>query len=300
MTRYTGDDGGDAIADRLVAPVADGIYRDVSEVSYHGDKASLSSSGARKLVGTSPMEFRYELDNPPKPKRVFDLGSCVHRMILGAGAELVLIDAEDYKTKAAQKQRDEAWGAGKTPVLQRELDEAQRMAGQLFSDPLASALLTGGEPEISGWWTDPETGARLRFRPDYASLDVPGRRPLVVDYKTAANAHPLKFAKSAADFGYYCQGDWYLEGVAATTGITDAVFVLIAQSKTPPYPVSVHQFKQEDLYRGKFRNRKAIRLWAQCLATEQWPGYEGINVINLPAWERKSIDSEIEQDGDEL
>lgn len=286
------------LADSLVAPIADGIYRDVTEARYHGDKGSLSSSGARKLIATSPLEFRYELDNPPKPKRVFDIGSCVHRMVLGAGADLVEIDAADYKTKAAQQERDAAWEAGKTPVLQRELAEAQEMAGQVFKHPLASALLAGGEAEMSGWWHDPETGVRLRFRPDFSSLDLPGRRPLVVDYKTSANAHPMKFAKSAADFGYYCQGDWYLAGVAATTGITDAAFVLIAQSKTPPYPVSVHQFNQEDLARGKFRNRKAIRIWARCLATGEWPGYEGLNTLSLPPWERRSIDEEITMEGE--
>lgn len=282
----------------LSAPQTDGIWPDIPEVVYHRDNGSLSSSGARAILATSPMEFRYEQDHPPKPKRVFDLGSCTHSLILGKGAELVLIDANNYQTKKAQQARDEAWDAGKTPVLQRELDECKAMAAEVFKHPLAAALLTAGEAELSGWWTDPETGARLRFRPDFSSLDVIGRRPIVVDVKTTANAHPIKFAKSAADFGYYCQGDWYLEGVGAVTGIWDAAFVLIAVSKTPPYPVSVHQFTPEDLYRGKFRNRKAIRLWSQCMASGEWPGYEGLNMLELPAWERKSIDEEITMEGE--
>jgi hypothetical protein len=219
-------------------------------------------------------------------------------MVLGAGAELAVIDADSYNTKAARDQRDAAWDAGLSPILAKELASAQEMAGQLWQHPLAAALLACGEAELSGWWTDPETGVRLRFRPDFASLDVPGRRPVLVDYKTAASAHPGKFAKSAADFGYWCQGDWYLAGLAATTGIADAVFVIIAQGKTPPYPVSVHQYEAEDLARGRYRNRKAIRLYSQCLATDVWPGYEGLNVLSLPGWERRNIDEEITMEGE--
>jgi hypothetical protein len=101
-----------------------------------------------------------------------------------------------------------------------------------------------------------------------------------------------------AVFGYHCQGDWYLTGFAATAGITDAVFVLISQGKKPPYPVSVHQVDSEDLARGRFLNRKAIRVYAQCLDSGRWPGHEELNVLSLPGWERHNIDEQIAMEGE--
>jgi PDDEXK-like domain of unknown function (DUF3799) len=279
------------------APERDGIYSRIPEDMYHGDRDSLSSSGARLLLNTTALEFYYQLQQPPPPRKVFDYGSACHKMVLGEGQQICVVDADNWTTKAAREQRDKAWEQGRAVVLKREMDTAQRMAGELYKHPVAAALLADGQAELSGWWTDPETGVRLRFRPDFIPADVPGRRPLVVDYKTSASANPRKFAKSAADFGYHCQGDWYLEGLAATTGIVDATFVLVVQGKTPPYPVAVFYLDTDDLVRGKSQNRKAIRMYAQCLQTGQWPGYQGITMLSLPTWARRDIDETIEMEG---
>lgn len=283
----------------MTVPERDGIYAGIPEDVYHSDRDSLSSSGARMLLSTTPLQFYFGLQQPPPPRKVFDYGSACHKMVLGEGQQLQVVKADDWKTKAAREERDRAWAQGKAVVLQKEMDTAQRMAGALYQHPVAAALLDQeGSPELSGWWTDPETGVRLRFRPDYVPADVPGRRPLVVDYKTSADAHPSLFAKSAARFGYHCQGDWYLEGLAATTGITDAVFVLVVQEKTPPYPVAVYTFDGDDIERGRAHNRRAIRLYAECRRAGRWPGYEGINVLRLPAWARRDMDQENTMEGE--
>lgn len=277
----------------MTVPQLDGLYPGISESDYHGDKDSLSSSGARELLSSSPEEFWDLINQPPKPKPEYDFGHAAHKMVLGEGGQLVWVDAPDWRTKAAQKQRDEAHAAGAAPLLVKQREQAEAMARKVRQHRLAGPLLDGCRAELSGWWTDPETGARLRFRPDAIPVELPGRRPMVVDYKTTTSANPEKFEKSAGDFGYHMQGAWYLEGLQAVTGITDAVFVLIAQSKKPPsYAVSVNHFALEDLVRGHMQNHRAIRRYAQCRQTGVWPGYEGLNELRLSTYARRQIDLE--------
>ena len=277
-------------------PVREGIFSGIPDVVYHADRDSLSSSGARLLLSTSPIEFWTAQQEPPNPKPEYDVGHLCHKMVLGEGGKIVRIPFNDWRKQEAKDRRERAWAEGRIPALPKHIDEAQRMAGKVHEHRLARRLLMQGDAELSGWWVDEETGVRLRYRPDFIPLDV--GRPMLVEYKTAANANPRKFAKSAADFGYHQQGAWYLDGLAATTGITDAVFVVIVQQKTPPYPVSVCTFEPEDLARGHIQNRRAIRLFAQCRERGEWPGYEGLTVLALPGWVRQMIDDENTLEGE--
>ena len=90
-------------------PERDGIYGWVPEALYHRDSGSLSFSGAKLLLPPScPAKFKERMDNPPKPKRIFEFGHLVHLEVLGKGVDTVEIDANDYRTKAAREARDRA------------------------------------------------------------------------------------------------------------------------------------------------------------------------------------------------
>ena len=105
---------------------------------------SLSSSGARRLMGTCPAKFRYEREHPVIPTADMNFGTAAHRVVLGAGNDLVRINADSYRSKAAQAARDEIREAGGTPLLPAEWDTVHEMAAALRAHPVASALL-GGE-----------------------------------------------------------------------------------------------------------------------------------------------------------
>lgn len=276
----------------------DGLYPNVSEQEYHGDKDSLSSSGARDLLASTPWEFWKKFHRPPQPKPQYDFGHAAHKEVLGKGEEVEWVDAPDWRKKEHQAAKKKAHAEGRIPLLVGQRDQAEEMASVVRQHRLAAALLDGCQAELSGWWTDPETDVRLRFRPDAIPVELPGRRPMVVDYKTTTDARPKKFGKSAGDFGYHMQGAWYLEGLHAVTGIDDAVFVLIAQSKVWPYALSVNHFELEDLVRGHQQNRRAIRLYAECRHSGVWPGWEGLNEIRLTTFQRRDIDLENTMEGE--
>src|SRR5512135_3837265 len=97
-----------------------GIY-DLPADVYHADPVptgSLSSSGARLLLPPStPAHFRWAREHPRPSTPAMDFGRAAHRIVLGVGEDLVEVQADSWRTKAAQQAADEARAAGKTPLL---------------------------------------------------------------------------------------------------------------------------------------------------------------------------------------
>lgn len=290
-------------------PAEDGMYSGIPDEVYHGDRTSLSSSGARALLAPScPEIFRHQQLEPPAPKPQYDFGHVAHKFVLGEGSEIAELDPAIHglnkdgspsksptSTAMWQEAAEAARYRGQIPMHIAEVAKARAMAARVREHPLAAALLADGTPELSGYWHDPETGVRLRFRPDW--LPNPGRgRLIVVDYKTATSAHPGHFARAAADYGYHQQVPWYLDGLAACDIADDAAFVFIVQSKTPPFPVSVIELKPDDIELGRRRNRKAIDLYAACAAHDHWPDYgQGVHSVSLPSYAVYQQEGDLEQ-----
>jgi hypothetical protein len=270
-------------------PFAAGVY-DMDEATYHGDPVpggSLSSSGARKLLPPScPARFAYEREHPPAPKDVFDLGAAAHSLVLGKGAQVTVVEADDWRTKAAKDARAEARDAGYVPLLTAEWAQVQAMAAAIRAHPLASALLCRGDvqAEQSYFWHDEAFGIWRRARFDSARQGP--NRLIITDYKTTTSADPASFARSVANYGYHQQAAWYLDAADACLG-EDAAFVFVAQEKTPPYLVTVCELDGPALLAGVTLNRRAMEIYRDCTEAGAWPGYQpddGIALISLPSW----------------
>lgn len=268
-----------------------GIY-DISEDAYHADPVpggSLSSTGARKLLPPCcPAKFRYEQDHPVH-KDVFDFGSAAHRVVLGTGPDLAVIDAEDWKTRAAKDARDKARAEGKTPVLRDDHDKVQAMAAAVHDHPIAGAVFDperGGKPEQSLFWQADGIWkrARLDWLPDWTNA---WGRLIVADYKTTTSADPASIAKSVANFGYHQQAAFYLEGVRELADADDPAFVFVFQEKTAPYLVTVISLDHDALRAGRERNALAAEIYRDCQQAGIWPGYSTqVEQISLPPWAR--------------
>jgi hypothetical protein len=191
----------------------------------------------------------------------------------------------------AQKARNE----GKIPLAKAEIQKAQRMAGNVFGNPLAAKLLAEGTPEVSIYWHDDQTGVRCRARPDYLP-DRPGRM-ICVDYKTAKSANPLAFERAAADYGYHQQAAWYLDALREAEIDDDAAFLFIVQEKVAPYLMSLVQLDPEAIELGRRQNRRALETFAKCRDEKVWPGYgDGIHTAHLPAYAVKRIEASLDDE----
>lgn len=257
------------------SPTEPGIYDGISDLTYHADRNSLSSSGARALLEPGgPAKFRYGV---VEYKKDWDFGHVAHALVLGEGSAIEVLDYKDWRTKDAKADAAAARAAGKVPILTAMYEVAKTMAEAALTHPLGEILFASGVAEQSWYWNDPVTGVRLRCRPDW---NTGGDHPLFVDYKTTKSADPAQFIKSAKDYGYHCQEPFYLDG-ATELGV-DAQFYFFCQEKTAPYLPSVVQLPAEAVAEGRRLNRAAIDLYARCVETDTWPGYEPI--VHTPPW----------------
>lgn len=275
------------------------VYLDMPDATYHADPVigrSLSHSGAKALLPPStPAMFKHYRDNGRPPKQAFDFGHAAHKKVLGVGAEIVGVDAADWRTKKAQEQAKEIRARGAIPLLQHQVTTVEEMAAALREHPTASKLLRPdlGTPEVSFFWRDDLTGICLRCRIDWLPHAHDGRM-ILVDYKTTDCADPDKFGKAAMNFSYYMQDPWYRTAVRACTDTDDVAFLFVVQEKTPPYLVNVIQLDVAAHRIGGLLRRRAIGIYQECTDSGEWPGYgDNINPASLPAWFERQYEEDL-------
>src|SRR5262245_60670140 len=131
----------------------------ISADAYHIDPCpspSLSASIAKLLSSRTPLHAwyahprlnpAYEVDTDQK----FDIGTACHSLILNDPRIFHIVDADDWRTKDAKAQRDEARAAGKVPLLalqwKRVNDMCLSARTQLDRHEEAFRAFTDGEPE---------------------------------------------------------------------------------------------------------------------------------------------------------
>lgn len=262
-----------------------GLILNVPEDHYHAglglSEPTLSYSGA-KLLLDCPARYRHQMAHRVE-KAEFDFGHVAHRLITGSGVTPYIVDAPDWRTKAAQQARKDARAEGKAPILRDDYRKALAMRNMVRAHPIASRLFTGGDAEVTAVARDPETKVVLRSRFDY--LTRLRGRPVIVDYKTVArSADPATFGRAAYDYGYDVQDSWYRH-VGSLAGLDDPAFLFVIQEKTAPYLVSVVELTDDARQIGAERGRYARRLFVDCMTRDQWPGYPPVvHPVALPGY----------------
>lgn len=264
------------------------IVLDMPEADYFAHPA-LSSTQARQILD-SPAKYQYGLTHPRPDKPEFDLGHAVHALVLGRGAETVVYPETvlgkggAVNTIAAREFAAAARAKGQTPVKRDVAAQVQAMAESGLAHPMARVLLEqDSDPEVSVFGTDPETDVELRARFD--KLPSGGNTPIAVDLKTARDASPNGFSRAAAEHGYHVQRGHYMDTHTYAGGIDLDGFAFIVVEATPPYLVGVYRLDSVFEEIGVNEARRARRLYAECLTTDTWPGYDtGIVPIAAPFW----------------
>ena len=178
---------------------------------------------------------------------------------------------------------------GNCVLRYEEAATVMAMAESLRANQFAAAALSNGESEVTLVWQDPETGVWLRARPDF----LPAKRLIIPDLKTAADGSPKAFARAIAQFGYHQSAALYADGIKTIFGALPTNWLHVVMEKEPPHVVSLYELPGEDIERGRWLNRKAIRRFAECLSADKWPGYADEPMqIGLPSWARKQVDDD--------
>ncbi|WP_405848052.1 PD-(D/E)XK nuclease-like domain-containing protein [Streptomyces niveus] len=262
--------------------VEPGVY-DIPAELYHSDPipgGSLSSTGARKLVNNCPARFRHDLDHPQPYKQVFDFGTAAHKVVLGDGPELILVDAARWDTNEIKARIVKIRAAGNIPLKKPDLQRVHDMATALSQHPEAAELLTpgSGQAEQSLFWPMGNVWGRARI--DWLREDG------LVDYKSARSAHPDAIQKAVQEHGYHVQEDFYRRGAVAL-GLAHEFtpFRFIFQEKEPPYLVTVAELDFGWREIGRQLTQRALYLYESCRDSGHWPAYTtDTALISPPAW----------------
>ncbi len=247
----------------------------LSNEAYHRSD-HVGSSSLKMLATKTPAHYQWNrLHHEDKPQFIF--GSAAHAWILeGDADQIVVVDSDSWRTKAAKEARDEAYAAGKYPLLDEEFDRIDKMRAAILDHPIASQMVNPEHRfESSIFWE--EDGMPLKCRPDALGTDV------IWDLKTARSSHPGEFGRAANTYGYHQSAAHYIDGVRQETG-KELPFRLVLIEKEAPFFVSVVEFEPAAVDLGSDLNAKAKDLWRTCTANNHWPGYEGISVVDVPAY----------------
>lgn len=197
------------------------------------------------------------------------------------GALVATLLEEDPSAPVAEAlQREWAAGvAGRTVLTAGEWRKLWLMRESVMAHPVARKLVeAAGAVERSYYWHDGETGELCRSRMD-KTLTAAG---MILDVKTTADLG--NFARSVGDYRYHVQDAFYSDGYEAVTGEQPKGFVFLAVSTSRDrarYPVRLFSLDQESKRLGRDEYRLNLRTYAECRATGNWPGVEGLAV---PAW----------------
>jgi len=293
---------------------------DTSPADYHADPCpvpSLSSSIGQILVDRSPAHayLAHPRLGPDTPQREsskeMDEGTLVHGLMLGKGMERVQVitatdkdgnTVDNYRTKAAQTERDEIVAAGKTPVLPRELDIVRAMAAK-FTAKLErdhGIVLDPANSERAIYWTErAHDGTEIQCRAMLDNVDLDNA--VIYDIKRLKSAHPRSVRKYVE--GACIQHEAYRRAVIANyPDLAPRMrFQWIVVEPTRPHEILLAHPSGSMEQLGGMKWEQAINRWAWCMKRDRWPGYAARSVpleASAYALEDAIVDS-MDQWGDE-
>jgi hypothetical protein len=261
--------------------------------AYHADqiddRPSLSASIAAILCNASPAHARAahpKLNDAFKRQEEphFDIGTVAHALLLEGRNSIMVVNANDWRTKDAREQRDAARLAGRIPLLEKHsyevLDMVAAVREQLAAHKAEPPLFQDGKAEQTLVWDD--AGVLCRARLDWLRDDLRA----VDDLKTTGrSANPEAYSRALFSVGGDVQAAFYLRGLRAVTG-AEPEWRWVVVETSPPYALSVISPGPDVLALGESKVKYALEVWKRCLDTGVWPGYEPrVATAELPPWE---------------
>jgi hypothetical protein len=214
----------------------------------------------------------------------FDIGTVAHSALLLGESSCHIVDAPDWRSKAAKEERDRARELGLVPLLACHAESVDAMVAtvhpQLEAFDADPALFADGKPEQTLIWD--EDGVTLRARADWLHDDCSA----IDDLKTTSgSAHPQDWThRRLWDIGADIQAAFYMRGLRALAG-SEPRFRFCVVESTPPYAVSVVGLAPSALELASEKVDYAIATWRECMEAGEWPAYMSrVAYAETPAW----------------
>jgi hypothetical protein len=205
-------------------------------------------------------------------------------------------DVKTIRNTTIYKEQRDKWlseSAGKYIINEtgsESFETIEEMLSSCYQDKIIQGLIKNTEYQLSVFWDDPQTGVKLKTRPDICKR----KKNVIINVKTCLDGSPEAFSKDLKKYDYPLQAVIEMSG-CLNSGVMEAVdnyFWLVCE-KVEPYNATIYEFRQEDI--GAVMDTFHFLLAKIKKAEEQnlWPGYSdqadnefGILKANLPLWYR--------------
>jgi hypothetical protein len=253
------------------------------------------------LFAKRPSVFKAHMDGRLKRKEsdAMSLGTVTHTRILEPDtyADRYVVNVEGLRSNSKAYEALVAANPGKDVISVKEHEDSQLMADAVMAkmDRIALAhggvnpfRLRGGVTEHSLFWTDADTGHRLRTRPDWMIFQKDGPS-FIIDVKSTRDASPWGFDKSTETFRYDVSAAFYSDGFEAVFGKAPDAYLLVCVESESPHDVCVRFATPEILTRGREAYKADLRAIKDCEATSTFPDYpDDFIPMGLPKWAKES------------
>jgi len=274
---------------------------DLDATAYHADgidsdRPSLSASVASTLIRQSPFHAWLKhprLGNTPREaSSEMERGTIIHGLVFGTlgGDDYETIDADNFRTKAAQEQRDAARDRGAVPVLAREMETYRRVAEAIGHKLREAGIDLNGVSEKVAAWEEASQFGPVLCRGMIDHLIIGNDGATIYDLKNCRNAHPESCVRHVLEYGYEIQRAAYVSAVEKLRpDLAGRVrFVWLFVEELPGYRVVLTVAEASGTLRelGESRWARAVETWAKCLRMNEWPAY-GSARLEAPDWALK-------------
>lgn len=269
------------------------VIHGMSAARYHSDPCpvpSLTASIAHVLTSKSPLHAWSQHPRlgarPRSPQAGMDYGTIAHALLFDMMHELVVVDADDWRTKSARDQREAARVTGRLAVLQHEVAEVREAVNALRRRLEGLGIVLKGKSEVSIFWQETaDSGEQIQCRARLDHLIIEPLRARIIDLKTCRSAHPRACESHAAEYGYDIQAAAYrsaIQHVYPSLAGREEFHFLFAELEAP-FALTPAELDGSFRVLGERRWRRAVNTWASCMRSNTWPDY-GPCRLSAPHW----------------
>ncbi len=245
-----------------------------------------SQSIANELLSKSPLHAFHKrkrhLADPttdPDHSRAREMGTVIHKLILGSTVGYLEHDADDWRTKAAKDFRADCESKGITPILRPDLERC-RMSANAVREQLLEVfgIELDGLSERAIFWERHSLQCKAKL--DHVRAD----EVTILDIKSGEDANPKRLIRRILECGYHVQAAAYVEALEydapRLAGHIRFIDVFIETSGlTMCTPVEIAGSLLE---LGSRQWDKACRRWQASQQAAQYDGYT-TRVLQPPA-----------------
>lgn len=279
-----------------------GLHYGVPAAVYHADPCvvpSLSSSICRVLVDQTPAHAYHAHirmgGHPIEPTPDMIFGAYAHAIMAGDTTDFEVEDFDNYQSKVAREWRDQVISTGRTPILKHTAERAGRAAMALMnkaaSGITATPFGTNAQAEVTAIWQEKDIWLRARFD---RLVIYEGAYADVWDWKfTNAGVDEAALIRQIIDQGYHVQAAFYLRGLLAVRPdlAGRATFTLAFVEVDEPHAVRRVPICEGFLTLGNQIVERGVRLWRECMASNQWPDYHEHSLfLTPPTWYAQRVE----------